>query len=69
MKSFIVTAFFPAVKPAHAAWQTVTVSAGNFAVAASRALHKIRARPGISGKRVSKVSLTIQESDVASSER
>lgn len=68
MKSFTVTAFFPEVKPAHCAWQTVTVSAGDFAVAAVRALHEIRSRPGVAGKRISEVRLTIKEVDVAASE-
>jgi len=66
MKSFTVTAFFPEVKPAHCAWQTITVSAGEFAVAAGRALHEIRSRPGIAGKRIGELRLTIKESGVVS---
>jgi hypothetical protein len=62
MKSFSVTAFFPEVK-AHLAWQTVTVHAGSFDVAASRGLKQIRARPGIAGKRITEVRITIKTSD------
>jgi hypothetical protein len=62
MKVFTVTAFFPEVKPAHSAWQTVTVPAGDLAVAATRALHAIRRRPGVAGKRISVVQLTIRDS-------
>ena len=66
MKSFTVVAFFSEVKPAHCAWQTITVSAGDFTVAATRALHEIRERPEVKGKRISEVQLTIKESGVAS---
>lgn len=69
MKSFTVTAFFPEVKPAHRVWQTVAVSAGDFAAAAVRALHEIRSRSGVAGKRVSEVRLTIKETAIASSEQ
>ena len=62
MKSFSVTAFFPEVK-AHLAWQTVTVHAGSFDVAASRGLKQVRARPGIAGKRITEVRVTIKQSD------
>ena len=59
MKAFSVTAFFPEVK-AHLAWQTVTVHAGNFEVAASRGLKQIRKRPGIAQKRITEVRVTIK---------
>lgn len=62
MKSFIVTAYFPEVKPAHAAWQTVTVTASDFTVAATRGLQKIHALPGVAGKHITEVRLTIKES-------
>jgi hypothetical protein len=62
MKSFSVTAFFPEVK-AHLAWQTVTIHAGSFDVAASRGLKQIRARPGIAGKRITEVRVTVKQSD------
>jgi hypothetical protein len=62
VKSFIVTGFFPEVK-AHLAWQTVTVHAGSLDVAASRGLKQIRARPGIAGKRITEVRVTIKQSD------
>jgi hypothetical protein len=62
VKSFSITAFFPEVK-AHLAWQTVTIHAGNFDVAASRGLKQIRARPGIAGKRITEVRVTIKVSE------
>lgn len=58
MKSFIVTAYFPEVKPAHAAWQTITVTAFDFTVAATRGLQKIRLLPGLTGKHIREVRLT-----------
>jgi hypothetical protein len=61
MKSFSLTAFFPEAK-AHLAWQTVTIHAGSFDVAASRGLKQIRARPGIAGKRITEVRVTIKQS-------
>jgi len=61
MKSFIVTAFFPEVKPAHAAWQTVVATASDITVATARGMREIRSRPGVAGKRVSEVRLTIKE--------
>jgi hypothetical protein len=60
VKSFSVTAFFPEVK-AHLAWQSVTIHAGSFDVAASRGLKQIRARPGIAGKRITEVRVTIKQ--------
>lgn len=61
MKSFLVTTFFPEVKPAHAAWQVCEVKAGNIGLAAARALRLIRARESIRGKRISNVQVTIKE--------
>jgi hypothetical protein len=63
VKSFTVTAFFPEVKPAHNAWWTVTVTASDFTVAATRGLRKIRSYPGISGKHITEVRLTVKQSD------
>jgi hypothetical protein len=65
VKSFTVTAFFPEVKPAHVAWQTVTVKAGDLGVAAARALHAIRKRDALKRKRIAEAQLTIRESGVA----
>jgi hypothetical protein len=62
VKSFSVTAFFPEVK-AHLAWQSVTIHAGSFDVAASRGLKQIRARPGIAGKRITEVRVTVKQSE------
>lgn len=66
MKSFIVTAFFPEVKPAHCAWQTITVPASDLGVAARLAIHQVRSRPGVAGKHISEVRLTIKEAVAAS---
>jgi hypothetical protein len=60
MKSFAVSAFFPEVKPAHAAWQTCTMQGSDLGVAAVRALHEIRTRPGIAGKHITEVRLTVK---------
>jgi hypothetical protein len=62
VKSFSVTAFFPEVK-AHLAWQSVTIHAGSFDVAASRGLKQIRSRPGIAGKRITEVRVTVKMSN------
>jgi hypothetical protein len=69
MKLFTVTAFFPEVKPAHCAWQTITIEASDIAPVATRALRELRARPGVSGKHVSEVRLTIKEAGVALKEQ
>lgn len=68
MKSFTVTAFFPEVRPAHCAWQTGTVKASDLAVAARLGVQELRSRPGVSGKHVSEIQLTIREARVASPE-
>jgi hypothetical protein len=68
MKSFVITAFFPEVKPAHAAWQTVTTTASDINVATARGMRALRSRPGVAGKKVSEVRLTIKETGVAAVE-
>lgn len=68
MKSFTVTAFFPEVKPAHAAWQTVVATGSDINVAVSRGMRELRSRPGVAGKRVSEVRLTVKETGVAAVE-
>lgn len=68
MKSFTVIAFFPEAK-AHCAWQTVTVPASDLGVAARLAIHQVRARPGVAGKHISEVRLTIKEAVAASRSR
>jgi hypothetical protein len=69
VKPFIVTAFFPDVKPAHAAFQTCMVKGNHIGVAALRALRIIRTRDGIAGKHIREIHLTIEESGVAKVER
>lgn len=61
MKSFSVSAFFPEVKPAHVAWQSITIEGGTIVEAALRGLSRLRERPGIKGKHVTEVRLTIKE--------
>jgi hypothetical protein len=61
MKSFAVEAYFPEVKPAHCAFQSVVVKASNPACAANRALCELRKRPGVIGKHITVVKLTISE--------
>jgi hypothetical protein len=61
MKSFTIDAFFPEVKPAHAAFQSTTKLASNIGVAAVRAMNEIRARPALKGKRITEVRLTVKE--------
>ena len=62
MKSFSVSAFFPEVK-AHLAFQSCIAKASDMNVAVSRAVLEIRDRPGIKGKRISEVRLTVKELD------
>jgi hypothetical protein len=64
MKSFIITAFFPEVKPAHEAWQTVVTTASDINVATARGIRALRSRPGVAGKHVSEVQLTIKEAGI-----
>jgi len=68
MKSFTVVAFFPEVK-AHLAWQTAVVSASDISIAAKLALQEVRCRPGVLGKHISEVRLTIRTSPVANPEK
>lgn len=63
MKSFSISAFFPEVKPAHSAFQECRMSGSDLGVAAVRALHEIRARDALKGKRITEVRLTIKEID------
>lgn len=61
VKSFSVWAFFPEVKPAHAAIQSCVAKATEMNTAVSRAIEEIRARPALRGKRIREVRLTIKE--------
>jgi hypothetical protein len=60
MKDYSVMAFFPEVKPAHASEQLGRVQANNIDLAAKRGLRLLRSRPGIKGKRIKTVKLTIR---------
>lgn len=63
MRSFSVSAFFPEVKPAHAAFQSCVAKAAEMDTAAARGLGELRARPALKGKRIREVRLTIKELD------
>lgn len=67
MKRFSITAFFPELKPAHAAFQDCNFDASNMGQAAHRALLDIRARPALKGKRITEVRLTVKQIDVRAS--
>ena len=73
MKSFSISAFFPEVKPAHAAFQHCVAKASEMDIAAARGLRELRERPGIKGKRITEVNLKVKEinraADVAAQER
>jgi len=62
VRSFSISAFFPEVK-AHLAFQSCTAKASDMSTAVSRGLEEIRERPGIKGKRISEVRLTVKELD------
>lgn len=65
MKSFTVAVFFPEAK-AHVAYQGITIPASDFGVAARLAIRELRRRPGIAGKHITEVRLTIKEVPIAS---
>jgi len=60
MRTWAVSAFFPEVKPAHMAEQSIVVKASDIGTAARRAIDGIRERGGIKGKRIATVKLTVQ---------
>ena len=59
MKSFSISAFFPEAK-AHLAYQSCVSKAAEMSTAVSRGLDELRARPGIAGKRITEVRLTVK---------
>lgn len=59
MKRFYVTAKFPQAL-AKDAFQSVTVNAGSYALAANRGLKELMKRDGIKGLRHKQVVITIQ---------
>jgi hypothetical protein len=63
IKSFVISAFFPEVKPAHEAFQSCTVKASEMNTAASRGVREIRNRKALKGKRISEMRLTVKELD------
>ena len=72
MKSFSISAYFPEVKPAHAAFQHCVGKASEMDTAVARGLRELRDRPGIKGKRITEVNIKVKEinreADVASQE-
>ena len=65
MKSFTITAFFPEVKPAHLAFQSIVAKGSTVELAVKRGLHEIRGRDGIRGKKVHEIRLTVKEINLA----
>jgi hypothetical protein len=55
MRSFIISAFFPEVKPAHAALQSYVSKASEMDIAVSRGVADFRARPGVKGEWITEV--------------
>ncbi len=55
MRSFSISAFFPEVKPAHAAFQSYVSKASEMDIAVSRGVADLRARPGVKGKRITEL--------------
>jgi hypothetical protein len=68
LKSFTIAAFFPEVKPAHAAFQSCVSKAAEMSTAISRGLVELRDRPGVKGKRITEVRITVKEVAVATTE-
>lgn len=61
MRAFTISAFFPEVKPAHAAFQSTVQRASEMSTAVSRGIEEIRAREALKGKRIREVRLTVRE--------
>ena len=55
LRSFSISAFFPEVKPAHAAFQSYVSKASEMDIAVSRGVADLRARPGVKGKRITEL--------------
>lgn len=69
MKSFSISAYFPEVRPAHAAFQHCVASGDEMRTAICRGLRELRERPGIKGKRITEVNLKVKEITVATQEQ
>lgn len=67
MRSFSISAYFPEVKPAHAAFQSCVSKGSDVDVAVSRGLAELRARPNVKGKHISEIRLTIKEIEPSAS--
>lgn len=67
MRSFTISAFFTEAK-AHVAYQGISVKASGLSVAARVAVEELRRRPGIAGKHITEVRLTIKEASIAAKE-
>jgi hypothetical protein len=61
MKLFSISAFFPEVRPAHAAFQSATAEASEMSIAAARGIDEIRQRPGLKGRHITEVKIMIKE--------
>lgn len=69
MKHWNVSAFFPEVKPAHQAFQSCTAYGGRASIAVSRALDEMFSLPGIKGRHITEVRLTVKEIGKVSSSK
>ena len=61
MRSFSIDAFYPEVKPAHLAFQSCVAKADDMRTAVARGIGVLRSRPGVKGKRIREVRLTVKE--------
>ncbi len=61
VKRFSISAFFPEVKPAHAAFQSCTAKALDMSTALSRGMTEIRSRDELKGKHITEARVTIKE--------
>lgn len=61
MKDYSIEAYFPQVKPAHAADQSCTIRATGIGVALARAWRELKKRPELKGKRIKTVKFTLTE--------
>jgi hypothetical protein len=68
VKSFSISAYFPEVRPAHMAFQHCVAKGSEMGTAISRGLIELRDRPGVKGKRITEVRITVKEVAVATPE-
>lgn len=59
MNDWSVSAYFPEIRPAHLAEQSIVVRASSLATAARLGLDEIRARDAMRGKKITVAKITI----------